>query len=305
MLQQGSDVAAPVDGAPPDPLREQLSGALDALQEIGASIARAESSLFALLGQAATVGGGVTNVQGVTDGFTALMREASAFYSSTEESGADILRAVETDLGRAQALTRSLAVLKGDADTSLTQSNAMLSNMVFLADVLRSISPGSGTEESSPCPIEEAGGFQQVEFQVRKPVDDSGGGGVRRGRALLIGGGISSSAKQSTTTQSMEELIDSGLMTYNDALKATATALQSNSWNLIKQYTSEKTISSLPAPPMGTVAMEQLSGGILLHLQRKVKKGISGGKQDDLFFFFLQRSGEEVDDGAAAATANR
>ncbi len=279
MLQQGSGVAAPIDGAPPaDPLQEQLSGALDALQEIGASIARTESSLFALLGQAAAVGGGATNVQGVTDGFTALVRDASAFYSSTEDTGAEILRAAETDLGRAQALTRSLAVIRSDTDSSVAQSNAMLANMVLLADVLRSISPGSESlEESSPCLIEEAGGFQQIEFEVRKPVDTAGDGGVRRGRALLIGGGISSAAKQSTSTQSMEELIDSGLMTYSDALKATAAALQSNSWNLIKQYTSEKAISRLPAPPTETVAIERLSGGLLLYLQRKVKDGYREG----------------------------
>ena len=69
----------------------------------------------------------------------------------------------------------------------------------------------------------------------------------------------------------MEELVGAGMMTYSDALKATTSVLQSASWNLLKKYASDETIEKLPIASSRTVAMKHMSGGILLHLQRKVE----------------------------------
>ena len=275
MLQAGGDGAV-VEGVedPSDPL-EELLGLLDTIEAIGDSLANAEASVLGVLTEAAAIGTGSSDAQGVTNGFMALVDEASAFQSATQSTAVQVLEAAEAALDRAKTLNSGLATLAADMDGTISQNNALLAGTLFQVDLALAVSSGFATvseEEVAPCHMADTGGFLSIDFNISSAEVDGGSKAVRRrGRSLLIGGGRSSSSKSSVTTKKVEATVgEDG--TYESALQATANALQGNSWSIIKQYTSDKTIGRLPIPQASTAPLAGLTEGVLLHLQRKVRQ---------------------------------
>ena len=275
MLQDGSAEASPGLNASADTVEEQLSGMLDTIEGIASSVARSEGSVLTLLSQATVLDTGASNAQGVTKSFTELLGDANDYFGATQGGGEQVMKAAQSTLEKARALTRDLGDLAADLDDSLLQSNVLLANTLFQIELLLTVSEAdSGTsEEIAPCPMEDSAGWQRIEFRISS--DDANGEAVRRrGRSLLIGGGKSSSSKGQTaarpTTRRIEKLLGGG-MTYNAALRATSSAIQQNSWTLIKQHATNSTIDRLSNPASTTTPLPGLSTGILLHLQRKVR----------------------------------
>ena len=280
MLQDGSAEASPgLNASSADSIEEQLSGMLDTIEGIASSVAGCEGSVLTLLSQTAVLDTGASDAQDVTKRFTDLLGDANDYFGATQGGGEQVMKAAQSTLEKARALTRDLGDLAADLDDSLSQSNVLLANTLFQIGLLLTVSEAdSGTsEEIAPCPMEDSAGWQRIEFRISS--DDANGEAVRRrGRSLLIGGGKSSSSKGQAaarpTTRRIEKLLGGG-MTYNAALRATSSAIQQNSWTLIKQHATNSTIDRLSNPASTTTPLPGLSTGILLHLQRKVR-GVLG-----------------------------
>ena len=280
MLQAGGDGAA-AEGveAPSDPLEEKLLRLLDTIEAIGDSLVNAEVSVLGVLSEAAAIGtGGSSDGQGVTNGFMALVDEASAFQSATRNTAVQVLEATEAALERAKTLNSGLATLAADMDDAISQNKALLSGTLFHVELALGVSFGFATaaeEEVAACHMEGTGGSLRINFSISSAEVDGGGEAVRqRGRSLLIGGGTSSRtstfATGGTETASGMSVGKDG--SYEAALQATANALQGDSWSTIKQHTSDKTIGRLPAPKGSTAPLPGMTEGVLLHLQRKVRE---------------------------------
>ena len=278
MLQAGGDGAA-AEGveAPSDPLEEKLLGLLDTIEAIGDSLVNAEASVLGVLSEAAAIGtSGSSDSQGVTNGFMALVDEASAFQSATRNTAVQVLEATEAALERAKTLNNGLATLAADMDDAISQNKALLSGTLFHVELALGVSFGFATaaeEEVAACHMEGTGGSLRIGFSISSAEVDGGAKAVRqRGRSLLIGGGTSSRTSTLATGTGTAGMSVGKDGSYEAALQATANALQGDSWSTIKQHTSDKAIGRLPAPKGSTAPLPGMTEGVLLHLQRKVRQ---------------------------------
>ena len=272
---QDQDGEGPAAALLADKVDVKLSALADTFEEMQASAARASLSVQKALAEVAPlVTSAGPDLQKLTSSVMAFLDDVSGYFGVAEEGGVSVLRAAESALEQQQALAQDLTDLVADSVNSVARMKAMTAKILLQTEFLISMTgvqeAGDG-QDALPCPT-EATGQSDFEFVVTSSEGADGGEGFdkqRNGRSLLVSGGKGSSSKKSSTVSQAEETGDGG---YAAAVKAAANALRENSWNLVKQDSSDRSFSMLPPRSSAlSGAMAGIKDGVLLHLQRKVR----------------------------------
>ena len=263
MLQQQSGKKGLLSDEPYETRLAELSAAVELVES---SLARTAVSLEAAAGHAAVAYG--SSPRNPRDGFMAFLEDAKGYKSTVEEGGTEVLRLAEEALQRTKALASGLAVLQSSMEDGLAMSNALLSGIMGQMEALSAVLlTDEDNYEAAPCLMDSTGGSVDIEFSIQRFGVENLHEESRR-RSLLISGGKSSSGKKSASTKMVQEEHED--VDPKKAAQAAGAALSGDSWNLMKQYAADGTMSMLPERSTAPSAMSFVKDGVLLHLKRKV-----------------------------------